>query len=229
METSADMEEFTSGDYLETLGIYDFVVDKTFDREKGSNPNASESQVSEMTKLASIVTFKGGADSVDLLSSTRVIVHSGFVEKKSRHAMKQKRKLVLLNDLLLVTKSSGSEGYLYKSSEKCVIHQILSLDTISLVTLPDSDPRDFGIISSTGRIFHFIADSEGDKRIWLEELKNSIFAIMASKPFRFPGWHLKVVTNSLCAGKGNNYFALYKLILILCAFVWQFSLFSWRY
>jgi hypothetical protein len=227
MENTSDLDEFTVGDYLETLGIDDFIARAECPRGLGPTPIISGSQEDELKLLAKSISkvkenksskgakVSGKAASVgeddedgeaiitlDLLSKPRTIVHRGVVDKKRDSMVKatsSKRKLYLLNDMLLVT--SKSTGY-FSSSEQIAVHHIIYLDQISIIEFSEASPREFGIfVTTTGDQFHFITESESEKRIWVEEVERAVHAIMAAKPMRLPGWHLKVLPGTLWAGK----------------------------
>jgi hypothetical protein len=218
-----------SGDYLETLGIDDFLSRTDVPRGLGPNPQMSVGAEEEMRAFAkSICVVKEKKDTkpnnkksstksnvsnvavdddeegetienFDLLSKPRVIVHRGNVEKKRGmvKATSAKRRLYLLNDMILVT--SKSTGY-FTSAEQVSIHHIINLDQISIIEFSSASPREFGVyVTTTGDQYHFITESESEKRIWVEEIEKAIHAIMAAKAVRLPGWHLKVLPGSLWA------------------------------
>lgn len=226
MESGDESDEFSS-DFLDALGIDDFIVRNECPRGLGPSPQCSGSQEEEIRNLAKCIRMKDGTksgkarsskalsngavgdddedgetvDNFDLLSKPRVIVHRGNVDKKRDSVVKatsSKRKLYLLNDLILVT--SKSTGY-FSSSEQISVHHIIYLDQISIVEFSAESPRDFGIfVTTTGEQYHFIAENESERRIWVEETERAVHAIFAAKPFRAPGWHLKVLPGSLWAG-----------------------------
>jgi hypothetical protein len=92
----------------------------------------------------------------------------------------------LLNDVLLIT-SPPSTG-----SVKISLHQVMYLDQISIIDLKVVDPNEDAAafeIRTSDRPFQLIAESESEKKIWLEELETAIFSFMVSKENKKLGWN----------------------------------------
>lgn len=109
-----------------------------------------------------------------------------------------RRQLILLNDVLLVTSLQNAAGLV--KSEKLLLHQVLQLDTLTILDVGasrrDEDLAAFEVISDD-RPYYFIAESESDKRIWLEELEAAIFCLVASKPERPLGWQHTIIRSTI--------------------------------
>lgn len=128
----------------------------------------------------------------DLNSRPRVILFEGKVAKKTYSSVVQhtsKRYMILLNDVILVN-SVQSSGFM--TGDKLELHQVFELDQISVTDMqhqnPEEDPALFQIATKE-RPYFFIAESEGDKKIWLEELEAAICCIMSTKENKPPTWH----------------------------------------
>lgn len=106
----------------------------------------------------------------------------------------------LLNDVLLIT-SPPSAGFSI-FTEKLSIYHVIQLDAISFIDLRNASTNEeitAFAIRTPGRPFHFFADSESDKRIWLEELEAAIFCIMRSVENRRLGWAHEIVLGTMCS------------------------------
>ena len=116
-----------------------------------------------------------------------------------------RRQLILLNDVILIT-SLQSAGGLVKS-EKLLLHRVLPLESVSILDLSaackDEDPAAFEV-RCEDRPYHFIAESESDKKIWLEELEAAIFAILVMKPEKSPGWQHGVIRSTIYSAAMRN-------------------------
>ncbi len=86
------------------------------------------------------------------------------------------------------------------TSEKLNLHQVMYLNQISIVDLkqtnPDEDPCAFEI-RTPERPYHFAAESETDKKIWLEELEAAIFCIMSTVEHKPLGWQHEVILGTM--------------------------------
>lgn len=160
--------------------------------------------------------------SFDLLSKPRVVVFEGKVQRRQTSSFKRKSKryLILLNDLLLITSAKKS---LLGGAPKFAVHSIIPLDELAVrpywtseenaiklqaqastkgahdpisCLLDDNSkfPQAFELLSANKQ-FQFIAESDSDKRVWIETLTSAIFAycLSAGKAGKhFPGWqHLR--------------------------------------
>lgn len=160
--------------------------------------------------------------SFDLLSKSRVVIFEGKVQRRQTSSFKRKSKrhLILLNDLLLVTSAKKS---LLGGPPKFAVHSIIPLDELAVrpywtseenatklqaqpstkgahdpisCLLDDNSkfPQAFELLSGNKQ-FHFIAESDSDKRVWIETLTSAIFAycLSAGKAGKhLPGWqHLR--------------------------------------
>lgn len=110
----------------------------------------------------------------------------------------QKRHLILLNDVVLVA-SIGTKGMNF-SGEKYIIHQVLSLECMSIADScklrPEEDNTAFEILTPE-RPYQFLAESESDKAIWLEELEAAIFCIVANQEYKVLGWQHRIVMGTV--------------------------------
>ncbi len=137
----------------------------------------------------------------DLKSKPRVILFEAPVLKRSLSSMIQhhsKRHGYLLNDVLLITTLPTSSTSLvsFNSVERINIQQIFYLDQISIADLKLIDANEESTafeIRTPDRPYIFLAESEADKKIWLEELEAAIFSIAAFRPNNQPGWYHEVV------------------------------------
>lgn len=109
-----------------------------------------------------------------------------------------RRQLILLNDVLLITSLQSSGGLV--KTEKLLLHRVLPLETMSILDLSaaskDEDPAAFEV-RCEDRPYHFIAESESDKKIWLEELESAIFAMLVMKPEKSIGWQHTVIRSTI--------------------------------
>jgi ankyrin repeat protein len=191
------------------MDYYENVLDtetkpRDFGRERGLSPVANEAQNKAIKRLASKLVYKsvdpkddgeGVAEAFDIMSSPRVILYEGKVLKRSAGVlqMNQKRQLYLLNDYLLICSLQSSGGIF--SKETYLVHAALNLNDVSFVNLSVSNSVSednscvFDVIGAEKQ-YSFIAESESDKRIWLEELEAAIFCIKLSKGdyCMVPGW-----------------------------------------
>jgi ankyrin repeat protein len=85
------------------------------------------------------------------------------------------------------------------SSEKINIHQILFLDQLCLRDLrnidSNEDPSAFELISND-RSYILVAETEQDKRIWIEELTMAIFCIQSTVGSKKLGWFHEVIRST---------------------------------
>lgn len=115
-----------------------------------------------------------------------------------------KRYLYLLNDVILVTSnSSASKSFGIMSADKICIHNILFLDAISINSLIGTGQEDtncaFEIVTSD-RSYEFVAETESDKRVWLEEIETAIYAfILTSQENQKIGWMHGLIVNTIFA------------------------------
>lgn len=134
---------------------------------------------------------------VDVLLSPHAILHESNLNKRSHTSMvghTSKRHLILLNDALLITKPTSSG--IMKTSESFSVRQSFHLNKISLRDLAnfgDDSKLAFEILTSK-RPYVLFADTESEKRIWLEELTLALYAVYQTSPEPSPlGWqHLAV-------------------------------------
>jgi hypothetical protein len=183
------------------------------------NPNPTGAQIKDIDKLYQKLNAKvsskaakklaaandeeeGNTDlTFDLKSKPRVILFEAPVLKRSMSSMIQhhsKRHGYLLNDVLLITTLPTSSTSLvsFNSVERINIQQIFYLDQISIADLKSIDPNEESSafeIRTAERPYIFLAESEADKKIWLEELEAAIFSILSEKPNNKPGWYHEVV------------------------------------
>lgn len=139
----------------------------------------------------------------DILSHDRVILFEGRVHKRSLNAIMvnhtSMRHMVLFNDAILLCSVHGK--YL-SSSEVYSINQALPLDEISFTPymvdesgVEDEDEPEGFVINThgpDGRPYQLIAESESDKKIWVEEIESAILSYISSKA--------EVTGESLCPG-----------------------------
>lgn len=115
------------------------------------------------------------------------------------------RHLVLLNDVLLVCSiaSFGGNGYLSSitHSEKYSIRQIFPIDQIYICDLNSIDPHEGAagfLVGTKARPYEFIAESETDKKIWLEELELAIFAMKKEQEgVKLLGWQHATIRGTM--------------------------------
>ena len=85
-------------------------------------------------------------------------------------------------------------------SEKLNLHQVFYLNQITIndlaVSSKDEDVAAFEI-RTEDRPFQFIAESESDKKIWLEELEAAILCIMATNSNKDIGWQHRIIRSSI--------------------------------
>mmetsp|Transcript_13242 Transcript_13242/g.19951 ORF Transcript_13242/g.19951 Transcript_13242/m.19951 type:complete len:734 (+) Transcript_13242:86-2287(+) len=206
-------------DYYECLGVDDYLSGKDFGRDRGRNPNPTESQRKAVEKLASKLYTRPPKNKntqseeeqedileFDLMDSVRVILFDGRVLKKSLNCIvnhTNSRHMFLFNDILIITSyqnTSSKKISILKMSEKYAIHQVLSLDRMAIhsksIEEPDN-PCAFDV-HMPERVYTIIAESESDKRIWLEEIELAIYAWHAGTPRATePGWQHEVVLGTL--------------------------------
>ncbi len=157
----------------------------------------------------------------DILSHSRVILFEGRVQKRSLNPMmvnhNTMRHMVLFNDAILLCSVHGK--YL-SSSEVYSINQAFPLDEISFTPymvdesgMEDEDEPEGFVINTygaDGRPYQLIAESESDKKIWVEEIESAILSYASSKAevtgqSLCPGWaHEKIRGNLLAAAQEGN-------------------------
>ena len=125
------------------------------------------------------------------------------------------RHLVLLNDIILVCSGNSSSGmssssmsFSMSSGNKLNIHQVFYLDKITLCDLqkvsPSEDTAAFEI-GTNDRPYHFIAETESDKKIWLEEIELAILAIRKEEEAQKGlGWYHQTIQGSLYSAAING-------------------------
>lgn len=110
----------------------------------------------------------------------------------------QRRYGYLLNDVFLITSPPPSGFSIF--SEKLNIYHVIQLDSVSFIDLklvnPSEDPCAFALRTAE-RPYHILAESETDKKIWLEELEAAIFCIYASTPKKQLGWNHDVLLGTI--------------------------------
>ena len=229
-----DRRESALLDYYENV-MYTETKPRDFGRERGLSPVANEAQKAALKKLASKLVYKsidpkgegegeGLAEAFDILSSQRVILYEGKVLKRSAGVlhMNQKRLLYLLNDYLLICSMQSSGGLFTK--ETYLVHAALDLNNVAFVNLSVSVATSednscvFEVIGCEKQ-YIFIAESESDKRIWLEELEAAIFCIKLGKGdySMVPGWR-----HEICRGT-FHYAAMYGDLELMKAHIKNFG------
>jgi ankyrin repeat protein len=108
----------------------------------------------------------------------------------------------LINDILLITSSITTTSAFNFSSEKISIHQVLSLDQLSfcdLKLIDDNEDINAFELYSNDRSYILVAESESDKRIWLEELTMAIFCIHSTSGLsrRKLGWCHEIIRGTI--------------------------------
>lgn len=107
--------------------------------------------------------------------------------------------MFLFNDLLIIT-SFRKESSLLKMSDKYAIHQALTLDHMSIHPKSAEEPDNpcaFDI-HMPDRVYTIIAQSESDRRIWLEELELALFAWHNGTPrSAVPGWQHETILGTI--------------------------------
>lgn len=177
--------------------------------------NVSDEQRFEVQNLASKLTIPPSFEGFDLLSKDRFIIHSGKILKRSRKSLvshTSTKYLVLLNDLLLITKEistkSSSSLLMYNAplSIKYNIKQILSLESITLVRIQASFSFEVVILETNGSSdkFEFTAESIEDKIFWCNAIRKAIIdnksQVASNNSMTLkPGWINEIFPNSLHA------------------------------
>ena len=114
-----------------------------------------------------------------------------------------KRHMILLNDYLLITavvSSSTISIVRSKSSERYKINQALKLDKIAIQDTSkfDEESRNTFEVIAPHRTYILVAETEGEKEKWVNELTMAILAIHQFSPkARVPGWQHEVVRGTL--------------------------------
>jgi ankyrin repeat protein len=106
----------------------------------------------------------------------------------------QKRYLFLLNDVLLIT-SQHTTTSLMKSQDKYGIHQVLPLDKVCVNNMSYLEPHEMNAfqVICNDRIFEFLAESESEKRIWVEKILFAVHSTYKRLSLRMPvGWQHRV-------------------------------------
>jgi ankyrin repeat protein len=125
-----------------------------------------------------------------------------YVDMTSLVSSTSKRYVILLNDVLLITsdQSSGDWGIIQSSTEKLVLHQVLDLDHLGIRDLhkynKDENVCSFEVITPE-QTLHLLAESEGDKSIWLEEIESAVFCIKSVQPWKNIGWQHEVIRGTM--------------------------------
>lgn len=112
------------------------------------------------------------------------------------------RHMFLFNDIIIVTsyQSSSSKISILKMNEKYAIHQVIYLETLAIHHKSIEEPNNpcaFDL-HTPDRIYTIIADSESDKRIWLEEIELALYAWHAgTHRTHEPGWQHELILGSM--------------------------------
>jgi len=125
-----------------------------------------------------------------------------------------KRHLFLLNDVILVTSTSTaslskSASILGLTTDKLYVHNILYLNEVSVSNPLWSKLEENSCIFQVhkpDRSYDFIAETESDKRIWLEEIKAAIYSVKLSAPEALSiGWMHEVIIGTIfCAAYSGD-------------------------
>eukprot|EP00602_Paraphysomonas_sp_CaronLab_P005784 CAMPEP_0185033330 /NCGR_PEP_ID=MMETSP1103-20130426/22140_1 /TAXON_ID=36769 /ORGANISM="Paraphysomonas bandaiensis, Strain Caron Lab Isolate" /LENGTH=729 /DNA_ID=CAMNT_0027569553 /DNA_START=153 /DNA_END=2342 /DNA_ORIENTATION=+ len=206
-------------DYYDCLGVDDCLTGRDFGRDRGRNPDPTESQRKTIEKLASKLYTRPPKNKnpqidedqedileFDLMDTVRVILFDGRVLKKSLNCIvnhTNSRHMFLFNDILIITSCQNTTTKklsILKMSEKYAIHQVLPLDRMAIhsksIEEPDN-PCAFDV-HMPERVYTIIAESESDKRIWLEEIELAIYAWHAGTPRAMePGWQHEAILGTL--------------------------------
>jgi hypothetical protein len=112
------------------------------------------------------------------------------------------RHMFLFNDIIIVTsyQNSTSKISILKMNEKYAIHQVIFLDTLAIHNKSIEEPNNpcaFDL-HTPDRIYTIIADSESDKRIWLEEIELALFAWhTGTHRTQAPGWQHELILGTI--------------------------------
>lgn len=211
-DENEDDVELNQIEFVETICTEKSKLKKEYGKERGLNPVPSEAQQRAIEKLAVKITYRepksaevneDSNETFDILSKPRVILYEGKVFKKSYHSMMQhssKKHLFLLNDVILIS-TMQAPNMLSFATEKYCISKVIPLDSISFSDLSwqnkDENMCAFEI-ATEDRPYQFVAESESDKRIWLEEIHSAVFCIKVnSKVFSPPGWNHEIYRGTI--------------------------------
>jgi ankyrin repeat protein len=107
--------------------------------------------------------------------------------------------MFLFNDLLIIT-SYRKESSILKMSDKYAIHQALTLDHMAIHPKSVEEPENpcaFDI-HMPDRVYTIIAQSESDRRIWLEEIEMALYAWHHGTPrSSLPGWQHETMLGTI--------------------------------
>ena len=111
--------------------------------------------------------------------------------------------MFLFNDIIIITSYQGSSSKkinILKLSEKYAIHQALFLDKLAVHSRSTEEPTNPCAfeLHMPDRVYTIIADSESDKRIWLEEIELALFAWHSGTPRVLQaGWQHELILGSI--------------------------------
>ncbi len=181
------MTEFLyNNDYDECIGIDNVLLKRDYGNHRGKKPVITEFHRNNYDKLLKKIknvskdVVEGEVDDehdddepmsiADLEQRSRVILYEGIVHKKNKNSVighTSKRKLILLNDAILVC--SIHESGMLSSKEVLNIKQIINLEKIQILNLAhlagkvSNDESSHGFqLYTADREYTFICDNEGD-------------------------------------------------------------------
>ena len=204
LESLLNEQALHGEEMLESLGLLSPPAKRVFPPLQPTE--AQRIEVEKLAK--SLIGKDGGAEDesqpahVDLLSKPHVVLLQGRLSKLNSSTFKltkaSKRHLFLLNDVLLITAPKVS---MMSSAERYVVHGVVPLDQVSIrpYFYSELDPSaDAGSqpgspqpasssppapvhaieVVSAEKTFHFLAESDSDRRLWLDAIASAAVAFL---------------------------------------------------
>lgn len=231
-------EEETQKDLEETIGLVDFISARDL-ANRGRIVRPTGKQVKEVEVIASTLKLRdvnrkktsgdsGTAQSYepqklsdfDLLGVPRTHIMSGDVNKREPDGILWKtsrRRLILFNDVLLVTIDGASSS---KDLQQVLWIKDMKINNLSYDE--NEDPTAFEIMMNCGSkrpysSFIFTCDSEMNKNAWIAEITNTILGYFRdTRVAKKLGWFNEVILGSLhSAAYTGNLLVLRKHLRLL--------------
>jgi hypothetical protein len=219
-------EEENQKDLEDTIGLDDFISRRDL-ANRGKDVRPSGKNIIDLQLAASSISIRsssnrrktvgdsvGGSDfddlsDFDLLSKNRILLFDGAVNKREADGILwrvTRRRLFLFNDILLITTKKENRA-VNINGEAYELNQLLWIKDICINNLShdeDEDPSAFQVVICSGRKMQpvssviFTCDSEAEKKNWIYELSNTMFAYHLKSSFsRKLGWFHMLMQGSL--------------------------------
>ncbi|KAJ3451537.1 protein cbr-exc-5 [Anaeramoeba flamelloides] len=171
--------EFTdqnSSDYKILTNYLQTIEDMFQEAKKKTLSNKNERQIQQQTILENLE--KKFVGKVPIVQKDRRLIYEGSVMKISRRRS-QKRYLILLNDLLLVSSPHTVR------KNKLSLHRMINLEQLKITDLPDTvDSKNSFSFQSVGKSFTVYTEDSKTKQKWIQLLNQEILHMRQLKNIR---------------------------------------------